>query len=385
MLTRTPVLAACLLATGLLAACRNGDPAPPPPPPPAPVTVDIADVAVAEGDGGATDAIFDVTLSAAASADISVNYATADGSATAGSDYMDAQGTLTIPAGATQGSIAVSVTGDTDFESDETFSVTLSGPSASAVLGNAIATGHISNDDAPPMSPETGLNDTGILRCSTEIADDFDCNDASVGTDDFPRQDAEYGRDFTANDDGDGRAGFALLKLDDSGALLADQSADFLTTPWDCVEDAVTGLVWEAKADDAASLRDAAASYSWRNSSGINDGGDPGVIDGGNCPVAGECDTEAFVAAINAAALCGKTNWRLPGRSDLLSLVDYAAAGGPTIDTGYFPNAVAALYWSADPDGRGDVRSVDFSNGESRDGARSATLHVRLVSGGSVQ
>ena len=147
----------------------------------------------------------------------------------------------------------------------------------------------------------------------------------------------------------------------------------------------MTGLVWEVKVDDATSLQDAAASYSWHNSSGIGDGGDAGVIDGGNCPVAGECDTEAFVAAVNAAALCGQTNWRLPGRGDLLSLIDYAAASGPLIDTNYFPNAAADLYWSSEPEARGDVRSVDFSNGESRDSARSTALHVRLVSGGSVK
>lgn len=384
----------CLVTSMLLTACGGGGgggesppppDTPPPQPDPTPATLDIADVAVDEGDSGTTDAAFTVTLSAAAADDVTVDYATSNGSARAGSDYTAANGTLTVTAGDTEASIVVSVLGDTAFEANETFAVTLSNPSANAALGSATAIALINNDDFTSQPAETGLNDTGILGCSTEIDDLLSCNDAIVGTDDFPRQDAEYGRDFTANDDGDGRAGFAFLKLDAAGHLLADQSASFAASPWECVEDAVTGLVWEVKTEAAGSDRDRAATYSWRNSSGIDDGGNAGVANSGDCPANNGCDTEAYVAAVNAAELCGITTWRLPDRGELLSLVDYGASGAPFIDSDYFPNTAASAHWTAEPDLQADVRSVDFATGESRTDGREAALTVRLVSSGDVQ
>lgn len=373
------------LALSLLAACGGGGgssnpPEEPPPqqPGPTPVTLDIADAEVDEGDDGSSEASFTVTLSEAAADEITVDYETADISAASGSDYTEANGTLAIPAGDTEATIVVSVLGDTLVEADETFSVTLANPSTNATLGTASAVGTINNDDTPPASTETGLNDTGVTGCSTEIADRLSCDDPIDGTDDYPRQDARYGRDFTARDDGDGRAGFAFLKLGADGELLPDQSADFTTMPWACVEDAVTGLVWIVP--PSADWRD--ATHTWRNTSGIDDGNDAGVADGGTCPVSGQCDTEALVAAMNGSAVCGLGNWRLPTRRELLSLVDYGAADAPLIDRTFFPHATASAYWTSDADPRGDVRSVNFASGESRTHERSSSLSVRLVSGG---
>lgn len=76
-----------------------------------------------------------------------VSYATADGTATAGSDYTAASGTATIPAGSTTTTITVSVIGDTTNEPDETFTVTLSSP-VNATIATATGTGTILNDDA---------------------------------------------------------------------------------------------------------------------------------------------------------------------------------------------------------------------------------------------
>jgi hypothetical protein len=247
-------------------------------------------------------------------------------------------------------------------------------------LGTASATGTIRNDDVAPQPVSTGVNDTGITGCSTEIADDLDCADATAGTDAFPGQDAEYGRDATNNNDTDGRAGFAFRKLDATGVPLADQNAAYAVSPWSCVEDLVTGLIWEVK-DSAGNDRDAAATYSWYNSSGVNDGGDPGVADGGACPTAGGCDTESFVATLNAAQLCGFSNWRLPRRGEVLSLVDFGAAAPPLIDTGYFPNAIAGPYWTASTEPRRDLRTMDFATGVGASQERDAALAVRLVTG----
>jgi hypothetical protein len=78
---------------------------------------------------------------------VTVNYATANGTATAGSDYLATSGTLTVPIGQNVTYITVWVTGDQTKEGNETFYVKLSNPSPNAYLGNTQATGTISNDD----------------------------------------------------------------------------------------------------------------------------------------------------------------------------------------------------------------------------------------------
>src|SRR5437773_10340082 len=78
-----------------------------------------------------------------------VRYATANGTATAGSDYGAASGTLTFAPGVATQNVAVLVNGDTTVEPDETFVVTLSSPT-NAGLGTAQGSGTIVNDDVPP-------------------------------------------------------------------------------------------------------------------------------------------------------------------------------------------------------------------------------------------
>ena len=78
----------------------------------------------------------------------SSDYATSNGTAEAGSDYIAASGTLTIKAGATLNTITVVILGDTDVEQNETFTVTLNQPVV-AVIERAKATGTIANDDIP--------------------------------------------------------------------------------------------------------------------------------------------------------------------------------------------------------------------------------------------
>ena len=109
-------------------------------------TISIADASVAEGDVGTVDAGFTITLSAASGKTITVQYATADGSASAGSDYEAGSGTLTFAPGETSKTIAVRVGGDVDVEPDETFTVNLSN-ATNAAIGNAVGVGAILNDD----------------------------------------------------------------------------------------------------------------------------------------------------------------------------------------------------------------------------------------------
>ncbi|PWS38324.1 hypothetical protein DFH01_03275 [Falsiroseomonas bella] len=119
--------------------------------PPVGASVTINDVSIAEGDSGTTQLVFTVTRSDNTGA-FTLDFVTADGGATAGSDYEAASGTLTFAAGGdlTQ-TISVTVNGDTVFEGDESFTVTLSNlavTGGTATLDDASGTGTILNDDA---------------------------------------------------------------------------------------------------------------------------------------------------------------------------------------------------------------------------------------------
>jgi tripartite motif-containing protein 71 len=127
--------------------------------------VSIGDASVLEGNSGTTTMSFPVTLDQAATGAIKVAYSTADGTAIAPGDYAAKSGTLTIPAGATTGTISVTVKGDTVVESDETFTVTLTGISSGpAAIGRATATGTIINDDTAAIA---NLGDAQVLEGNT--------------------------------------------------------------------------------------------------------------------------------------------------------------------------------------------------------------------------
>ncbi|MCC7265239.1 MAG: hypothetical protein IT369_22255 [Candidatus Latescibacteria bacterium] len=109
----------------------------------------INDVAVAEGNSGTKNLIFTVTQSVASGQTVTVSYATANGTATAGSDYVAASGTLNFAPGETSKTIAVTINGDVLSEVDETFALILSNP-ANATLADAQGQGTLTNDDAQP-------------------------------------------------------------------------------------------------------------------------------------------------------------------------------------------------------------------------------------------
>ena len=119
------------------------------------VGVTAGDASADEGDGGEGDArTVDITvyLTEASTSTVTVHYATADGTALAGQDYVAQSGTLTFAAGVTQQTIRVAVIGDTAVEDDESFTVTLSNASEGASILDGTATGVIRNDDVTPAS-----------------------------------------------------------------------------------------------------------------------------------------------------------------------------------------------------------------------------------------
>ena len=109
----------------------------------------INDVAAAEGDSGTTSATFTVSLSGPSGRPISVDYATANGTAIAPADYAVTSGTLNFAPGDTTKQVTVLVNGDTLDEVNETFTVNLSNES-NATIADPQGTGTITDDDATP-------------------------------------------------------------------------------------------------------------------------------------------------------------------------------------------------------------------------------------------
>ena len=114
-------------------------------------TLEINDCAVTEGDGSPNQCGFQLRLIPASGRPVLVNYATSNGTATAGPDYVALSGTLTIPPGFTGPGLSVIVQGDTVVENDETFNLTLSNV-ANAVLIDAAGLATIVDDDALSLS-----------------------------------------------------------------------------------------------------------------------------------------------------------------------------------------------------------------------------------------
>jgi predicted extracellular nuclease/Ca2+-binding RTX toxin-like protein len=127
--------------------------------------VSVADASVVELDSGNNEMVFIVTLSEApTSGTISVDFTTADGSAFALEDYTSTSGQVVFGVGETSKEIHVPVFGDTTFEPDETFTVTLSSPSG-AIISDGVATGTIINND--PTAGSVAIADASIIEGET--------------------------------------------------------------------------------------------------------------------------------------------------------------------------------------------------------------------------
>ena len=129
--------------------------------------ISIHDVSTAEGDGGTSTLAFTVSLDHASASVVTVEYATAGDTATAGTDYMAATGTLTFAAGETSKTFNVTIVGDTGYEPDERFYINLSNPTNASISDNQ-GIGTITNDDAAP-TVTLGVDNVGIDE-STGVA-----------------------------------------------------------------------------------------------------------------------------------------------------------------------------------------------------------------------
>src|SRR5204863_499227 len=102
------------------------------------------------------DLAFTVTLSAASTSPVTVAYATANGTATAGSDYAALAGTLTFAAGETSKVVHVQVTGDAAVEANETLTLSLSSPSGGTIADDDVA--------LPPVPPALSISDASVIE-----------------------------------------------------------------------------------------------------------------------------------------------------------------------------------------------------------------------------
>ena len=129
-------------------------------------TVSLGDLTSAEV-AGTVNLV--ATLSAASEKSITVDYATSDGTATAGSDYTSGSGTITFAPGSTSENVPVSVLADTTDEANETVTVTLSNPT-NVTLNDAIGELTITDDDSAPsisIADVTIPDETAVARTAT--------------------------------------------------------------------------------------------------------------------------------------------------------------------------------------------------------------------------
>src|SRR5689334_7304271 len=122
-------------------------------------SISVRDVVVVEGNSGTTQATFVVALSAASSQSVSCSFATANGTATAGSDYVATSGALTFAPGEVEKPVVVLVNGDTVDETQETFFLDISNVQ-NATVNSSRGTGFINDDDGPTIS----INDVSVTE-----------------------------------------------------------------------------------------------------------------------------------------------------------------------------------------------------------------------------
>jgi hypothetical protein len=185
------------------------------------------------------------------------------------------------------------------------------------------------------------------------------------------QQDCASGRDSGMPDNMDGQAGFRFTRLDAAGLMVGEPPEISA-----CVRDEVTGLVWEVKTDDET-IHDADFTYRWGGKTAISNAGGTYYS-----------DWDLLVDGSNTETLCGYSDWRVPTRKELESILSHDR-GPPMIDTQYFRgiNLIDPMsFWTANPSARDDTRAwaVQFHDGLSNESAyhRADTpLPVRLVRG----
>ncbi|MFZ1401215.1 MAG: Calx-beta domain-containing protein, partial [Candidatus Promineifilaceae bacterium] len=139
----SPTTGATLAYSSGLGTITDNDPPP---------TLTISDASISEASSGSTTMSFQVSLNTVSGKTITVNYATANGTATAGEDYTAVTSTLTFTPGQTQKTINITILGDALYESTETVLLNLT-PNANVTIPDTQAVGTIQDNDYGLMLP----------------------------------------------------------------------------------------------------------------------------------------------------------------------------------------------------------------------------------------
>jgi len=165
-------------------------------------------------------------------------------------------------------------------------------------------------------------------------------------------------------------------KLDGNGNILPVSA-----TSWAMVRDNVTGLNWEVKRNKDGwsnydDPHDSDNRYTWYDPNPATNGGDAGKPGDGT-------DTDDFINALNDVHFGGYSDWRMPDRKELRSIVNYDLTN-PAINTVYFPNTISSYYWSSTTHAFsfGNAWRMNFSHGYDICYYKSFRYYVRAVRGG---
>lgn len=231
-----------------------------------------------------------------------------------------------------------------------------------------------------PIGVTTKFNDTGITASQCyQAASDVLVACSSTGAMALNNaQDGMAGRDAYAvtNSSPDGKLGFSFANVP---AIGIDTGG--------CVQDNVTGLMWEVKTTDSL-LRDWRITYTNYDSITALQKSN-GTVAPTQTEIDAATNSVGFKNSVNTQGLCGHSDWRLPTAAELQSIVDYSVATPePTVDAIWFPNTqgLTGLFWSATPWGYpSKAWEVYFSNGEYAVSNRDIGHFVRLVRAGQPQ
>ena len=137
-------------------------------------------------------------------------------------------------------------------------------------------------------------------------------------------------------------------------------------TKEECVKDDVTGLIWEGK----PSTGDRASTITFTNYDANYSGGTD--INAGSNSI-------GYVNKINARALCGFSDWRMPTVTELASIVDNSTSN-PSINASWFPNTVGRMHWTFSQSSNSEgAEGINFDVGTVTGGVRSTFYRIRLV------
>jgi hypothetical protein len=280
---------------------------------------------------------------------------------------VTAPGTFTLSNGVT-GTVAYSGTTATftptaSLANATTYTATITSAAKDAA-GNAMAA-----NKTWTFTTTWPLNDTGVTagQCYQAGSDVLvACNSAGAIAL-SPAQDGMLGRDanLATNSNTDGNLGF-----------------NFTAVTGGCVQDNVTGLMWEVKTTDGG-LRDQTKTYTnYDSTTSAQMKIGAAYVNPTQADIDATTNTVGFIAAVNTSNLCGFNNWRLPTADELQSIEDYSVASpGPLIDITWFPNTQGQAYWASSPAANysGGAWSVDFNHGWDGESDRTNSTYVRLV------